>query len=191
MARMSAQERRTAVVGAAMVEFARRGYEGTSTQDIARRAGVSQPYLFRLFPGKRALFLAAATRCVAETARLLARAAEGLAGDQARHAMALAYTRVIVKEPERLLMQMQVYAAVAAAESVGDGEFGAAVRAAWEELWREVHLALGADAEVTSWFLSRGILVNVLVALGFPGSHRVWAGLDPSLGAGAGAGDGG
>lgn len=183
MPRMSADKRRTAVIGAAMAEFARRGYDGTSTQDIARRAGVSQPYLFRLFPGKRALFLAAATRCVSETARLLTGAAQGLEGEEARHAMALAYTRVIVKEPERLLMQMQVYAATASAEASGDAEFGRAVRAGWEELWREVHAALGADPDVTAWFLARGILVNVLVTLGFSGDHRVWAGLDPAVGA--------
>ncbi|MFE0516275.1 TetR/AcrR family transcriptional regulator [Streptomyces sp. NPDC058964] len=182
MPRMSAQERRTAVVGAAMIEFARRGYDGTSTQDIARRAGVSQPYLFRLFPGKRALFLAAATRCVAETTRLLVRAAEGLEGEEARHAMAIAYTRVIVKEPERLLMQMQVYAAVAGAAAAGDHEFGETVRAGWEELWREVHLALGADTDDTAWFMSRGMLVNALVALGIPSDHRVWEALHPSIG---------
>jgi AcrR family transcriptional regulator len=187
MPRMSAQERRTAVVGAAMIEFARRGYDGTSTQDIARRAGVSQPYLFRLFPGKRALFLAAATRCVAETARLLTRAAEGLKGEEARHAMAIAYTRVIVKEPERLLMQMQVYAAVAGAEAAGDHEFGETVRADWQNLWQEVHLALGADPDDTSWFMSRGMLVNTLVALNFPPGHRVWEALDPSIGAETGA----
>ncbi|GGJ51322.1 TetR family transcriptional regulator [Streptomyces brasiliensis] len=182
---MSADDRRTAVVGAAIIEFASRGYVGTSTQDIARRAGVSQPYLFRLFPGKRALFLAAATRCVAEIAHTLVAAAEGLEGEQARRAMAIAYTRVILSEPQRLLMQMQVYAAVAGAEAAGDHEFGETVRAQWQQLWQEVRLALGTGAGDTAWFMSRGILVNVLLALGFPPGHRVWAGLDPSIGAAA------
>ena len=62
MVRMSAAERRESVIRAAMSEFARGGYSGTSTEVIANRVGVSQPYLFRLFPGKKAIFLAAVER---------------------------------------------------------------------------------------------------------------------------------
>ena len=43
---------------AAVHVFASGGYHGTSTEDVARAAGISQPYLFRLFPTKKALFLA-------------------------------------------------------------------------------------------------------------------------------------
>ncbi|MFD5148334.1 helix-turn-helix domain-containing protein, partial [Streptomyces sp. NPDC058401] len=60
--RLSADERRETVLRAAIAEFATGGYHGTSTETIARRVGVSQPYLFRLFPTKRALFQAAAVR---------------------------------------------------------------------------------------------------------------------------------
>ena len=54
---MSAEERRELVLEAAIAEFAARGLAGTSTEDVARSAGISQPYLFRLFPTKKALFL--------------------------------------------------------------------------------------------------------------------------------------
>ena len=121
---MSAEERRESVVRAAMAEFARGGYHGTSTETIARRVGVSQPYLFRLFPGKRAIFLAAA-------------------------------------------------------EQEGDHEFGEAVRAGWMRLWDTVHLPLGADVGETTTFMAYGMLINCLVAMGFPADHRVWAGLAP------------
>src|SRR6266700_3589556 len=60
--RMSAGERRETVLEAAVAEFALRGLAGTSTEDVARRAGISQPYLFRLFPTKKALFLALVER---------------------------------------------------------------------------------------------------------------------------------
>ena len=60
---MSAAERREQVLEAAVAEFAARGMAGTSTEDVARRAGISQPYLFRLFPTKKALFLALVERC--------------------------------------------------------------------------------------------------------------------------------
>jgi len=65
--RMTADERREQVIAAAVHEFAEQGYAGTSTEDIARRAGISQPYLFRLFGTKKQLFLAAVERCFQET----------------------------------------------------------------------------------------------------------------------------
>jgi AcrR family transcriptional regulator len=161
MVRMSAEERRESVIRAATTEFARGGYHGTSTEAIAKRVGVSQPYLFRLFPGKKAIFLAAASRCVEET-------------------MANAYTKVIAERPELLLMQMQMYVAVGAAEEEGDHAFGEAVRDGWMRLWDTVHLPLGADANETTVFLAFGMLINCLVAMGFPPEHRVWEGMYPS-----------
>ncbi|MGX1560162.1 TetR/AcrR family transcriptional regulator [Streptomyces sp. NPDC055506] len=179
MARMSAEERRESVIRAATAEFARGGYHGTSTEAIARRVGVSQPYLFRLFPGKKAIFLAAAQRCVEDTIRMFAEAAEGLEGEEALHAMGGAYITTISEQPERLMMQMQMYLAVAAAEEEGDHEFGEAVRAGWMRLWDTVHLPLGADVNGTTTFMAQGMLINCLVAMGFPADHRVWAGLTP------------
>ncbi|MFF5369062.1 TetR/AcrR family transcriptional regulator [Streptomyces sp. NPDC013187] len=180
MARMSAEERRESVIRAATTEFARGGYHGTSTEAIARRVGVSQPYLFRLFPGKKAIFLAAAERCVEDTIRMFAEAAEGREGEEARHAMGEAYVETISEQPELLMMQMQMYLAVAAAEEEGDREFGDAVRGGWMRLWDTIHLPLGADAHETTTFLAQGMLINCLVAMGFPADHRVWAGLSSS-----------
>ena len=85
--RMSADERREAVLDAAMIEFGLGGYVGTSTESIARRVGVSQPYLFRLFPSKKAIFLAAVERCFDRIQALFETAAEGLTGDAAMSAM--------------------------------------------------------------------------------------------------------
>src|SRR5215831_1616489 len=89
--RLTAAERRDDVLDAALVEFAAAGYEGTSTEDIARRAGISQPYLFRLFGTKKDLFKATVGRCFRETLELFQRAAEGLRGDEALEAMGAAY----------------------------------------------------------------------------------------------------
>jgi AcrR family transcriptional regulator len=180
MARMSAEERRESVIRAATAEFARGGYHGTSTEAIAKRVGVSQPYLFRLFPGKKAIFLAAAERCVEDTIRTFGEASKGLEGEEALHAMADAYTKVIAERPEWLMMQMQMYVAVGAAEQEGDTEFGEAVRAGWMRLWDTVHLPLGADANETTTFLAYGMLINCLTAMGFPPGHRVWEGMYPS-----------
>ncbi|MEI5102186.1 TetR/AcrR family transcriptional regulator [Streptomyces sp. PmtG] len=176
MVRMSAEERRESVIRAAMSEFARGGYHGTSTEAIAKRVGVSQPYLFRLFPGKKAIFLAASVRCLEETRAVFEGASEGLHGEEALHAMARAYQGLIAKDPDKLQMQLQTYVAVAAAEAAGDHEFGEMVRAGWMGLWEAVHLPLGADVNETTTFMAYGMLINVLSAMGFSPEHRVWEG---------------
>ena len=60
--RMSAVERKEEILEAAVAEFAVKGLHGTSTEAIAKRAGVSQPYLFRLFGTKKGLFIEAVER---------------------------------------------------------------------------------------------------------------------------------
>ncbi|WP_399887491.1 TetR/AcrR family transcriptional regulator [Streptomyces sp. BBFR51] len=180
MVRMSAEERRESVIRAATSEFARGGFYGTSTEAIAKRVGVSQPYLFRLFPGKKAIFLAAAERCLRDTRRVFESASEGLHGEEALQSMAEAYRRLIAEEPEKLQMQMQVYVTVAAAEAAGDHEFGEMVRKGWLELWDTVHLPLGGDINETTGFMAYGMLINTLSGMGFPPEHRVWEGLSPT-----------
>jgi AcrR family transcriptional regulator len=176
-ARMSAEERRESVVRAAITEFAKGGYAGTSTAAIARRVGVSQPYLFRLFPDKRAVFLAAARRCTDEIREAFERAADGLDPEAARDAMAHAYAELIA-DRDLLLFQMQMYVAAAAAEAAGDHDFSAQLSDAWVELWDSSHLALGADDEETGSFFGTGMLINVLLALGVPPGHRAWRSCD-------------
>ncbi|MEU6120544.1 helix-turn-helix domain-containing protein [Streptomyces sp. NPDC047123] len=181
MVRMSAEERRESVIRAAMVEFARGGYKGTSTEAIAKRVGVSQPYLFRLFPDKRAIFLAASRRCCEETTEVFRATSEGLDAEEAVHAMGQAYQALIAEDPDKLLMQMQMYVATAAAEAAGDTEFGGELRACWMEMYETVHLAMGADVDETTTFLAYGMLVNVLVSMGFRPDHRVWSGFYDSV----------
>src|SRR6478736_9372819 len=93
--RLSAAERREAILDAAQIEFAERGWAGTSTEDIARRAGISQPYLFRLFGTKKELFKASVARCLRETLEMFQRAAEGKRGEEALHAMGEAYVALL------------------------------------------------------------------------------------------------
>src|SRR6184192_2179031 len=75
--RKSAEERREAVLEAALEEFAARGLEGASTEAIAAKAGISQPYVFRLFGTKKELFKAVVSRCFRQTLELFQRAAPG------------------------------------------------------------------------------------------------------------------
>ena len=75
------------------------------------RAGISQPYVFRLFGTKRELFRAVVARCFRETLAMFQRAAEGLRGEQALRAMGEAYKQQLLNDPVRLRGQMQAYAA--------------------------------------------------------------------------------
>ncbi|MFJ1975457.1 TetR/AcrR family transcriptional regulator [Streptomyces sp. NPDC087903] len=167
MDRISTQERRESAVRAAIAEFAITGYHGTSTAAIAKRVGVSQPYLFRLFPDKRAIFVVALTRSAEDTRLAFERAADGVeGGEPALQALTNAYTRLISTRPKTLLMQMQGYAVAAAAGTQGDDRIG--VRAGWMRIWEAVHLPLGADADRTASFFACGMLGNTLTAIGLP-----------------------
>src|SRR5438876_7631280 len=55
--RMSADERKRAIVVAALPLFARKGFAETTTKELARAAGVSEPLLYKHFPSKEALYL--------------------------------------------------------------------------------------------------------------------------------------
>src|SRR5207248_5304536 len=89
--RMTAAERKASILDAALHEFAERGLDGASTEAIAARAGISQPYVFRLFGTKKELFKASVARCFRETLETFQRAAEGKRGKEALEAMGGAY----------------------------------------------------------------------------------------------------
>src|SRR5437870_11472070 len=114
--RKTAEERREEILRAALAEFAERGLHGASTEEIAKRAGISQPYVFRLFGSKKDLFKAAVSRCFRETLETFQRAAEGKRGEEALHAMGAAYIELLETQRTRLLTQTQAYAACDDAE---------------------------------------------------------------------------
>jgi AcrR family transcriptional regulator len=109
--RLSADERREQILEAARREFAARGLYGTSTEDIAKRAGITQPYVFRLFGTKKDLFIAACERTMEETHAGMRDAAVGKTGKEALEAMGHAYIELLEQDPRRLMLQMHMYAA--------------------------------------------------------------------------------
>ncbi|MDI2126910.1 TetR/AcrR family transcriptional regulator [Yinghuangia seranimata] len=160
--RMSADERRTAAVRAAVEEFSVGGYNGTSTAAIAKRIGVSQPYLFRLFDDKRQLFLAAVEECFRRVVVTFDQATEGLDGIAATHAMGHAYQELLDREPTLLRMQMQAYVAGM------DPDLQADIRACWSKLDELVRVRTGITGEELTNFFARGMLCNVIAALDLP-----------------------
>jgi len=166
--RLTAAERRDDVLEAALVEFAERGFEGASTEDIARRAGISQPYLFRLFGTKKELFKATAARCLREWLELFQRAAEGKRGEEALQAIGSAYHRQLEEDRVRLRAQMQAYAAC------DDPEIRAVVRAGYGDLVAYVRRVSGADWETVWSFFSAGMLMNVLASMHVDDDPEPW-----------------
>jgi AcrR family transcriptional regulator len=166
--RMSAVERREMVLEAAVAEFATHGLAGTSTENVARRAGISQPYLFRLFPTKKALFLALVDRCFRRVQETFIAAAEGLTGDEALSAMADSYTRLL-DDRTLLLLQMQIYAACS------DPEIRDATRAVYKRLWETVERITGLPFQIVVDFFAVGMLMNVAAAMDLPSVDERWA----------------
>ena len=126
--RQTADERRTAVLAAAISEFARSGYAGTSTEAIARRAGISQPYLFRLFGTKKDLFVATYDLVGDRIIRELTSVSEGLEGEEALEAMGAAYVE-LMQDPELLQVQLHGFAA-----APGDPDIARSCRRTFEVL---------------------------------------------------------
>jgi AcrR family transcriptional regulator len=157
---MSAELRRDQVVRAAVAEFAVRGLEGTSTSDIAKRVGVSQPYLFRLFPTKRDLFIAAVEHGARQVRDVFTKAAEDQYGHAALAAMGEAYQDLLLADREVLNMQLQQFAAC------HDPEVQSAVRGVMQGLWKHMENLSGAPVEVRVDFLAKGMLCNVIAAMG-------------------------
>ena len=168
--RHSAAERRDDVLDAALIEFAEQGYEGTSTEDIARRAGISQPYLFRLFGTKKELFKAATTRCFRETLEMFQRAAEGKRGEEALHAMGTAYiNELLTGDRVRLRAQMQSYAAC------DDAEICAVVRNGYGDLVAYAQRVSGLPSEKIWHFFATGMMLNVLASMQVHDGSEPWA----------------
>ncbi len=165
--RMTAEERREAVLAAAVTEFAAGGLAGTSTEDVARRAGISQPYLFRLFPTKKALFLALVERCFRQIADAFEAAAGDQVGEDALDAMADAYHRLL-DDRTLLLLQLHAYAAC------DDPDIRTATREAYKELWLLVERLTGLPYERVVAFFAMGMLMNVAAAMDLPAVDERW-----------------
>src|SRR5918993_478179 len=155
--RKSAEERREEILEVAVRHFAIGGLHGTSTEAIAREAGISQPYLFRLFHTKKALFLACVDRADGKVSEVFRRAAA--AEGERLQAMGQAYIHELLPDRHAVLMQMQGYVATS------DPEIRAHVRSNYERLVSEVTGLADADPASVWSFFAQGMLLNVTQSL--------------------------
>jgi len=160
MARKSAVQRREELTEIALRHFAEGGYHGTSTEAIAREAGISQPYLFRLFRTKKELFLACSDACYARVGQVFS---DAVAADPENplQAMGHAYETQLLPDRHALLFQMQGYA-------INEPEIRAHVRAGFQDLTDRVAALAGVTRAETWDFFAYGMLLNVTAAIDFP-----------------------
>ena len=168
--RMHLADRRRLLVEAAIAEFGLHGLAGTTTDAIARRAGISQPYVVRLFGTKKALFIAAIERCFDRVTSTFREAAESAEPSRRLQAMGEAYKHELF-DRERLLFQLQGYAAA------GDPEIRELVGRRYGELWKEVADLSGAGPQAVKAFFAVGMLLTVAAAIGVPelAEENAWA----------------
>ena len=167
--RQTAEERRTAVLAAAISEFARSGYAGTSTEAIAARAGISQPYLFRLFGTKKDLFIATYNLVGDRIIRELSRAGEGLEGQDAMAAMGAAYVE-LMQDPDLLQVQLHGFAA-----APGDPDIARSCRRTFEVLQDVVLQRTQLSDDEVRGFFAMGMLINVMSAIDLLSISDQWA----------------
>lgn len=171
--RRTAEERRVDVLDAALIEFATYGLHGASTMNIAERAGISQPYVLRLFGTKKALFLetVAMARGLIETAwrQALATMPAETPPQERLAALGQAFQQLTART-EVLRLLLQAYSAAA------DAEVRTQCQAAMRGLFDWVREATGVSAAETQVFFAQGMLIMVGVSIGAPERFdEVWA----------------
>jgi AcrR family transcriptional regulator len=159
-------ERRRAVVAAAIDCFAQKGFYGTTTHEIAGRVGISQPYLYRLYPNKEALFAAAVDHVSVLMTETLA-AHSPASGRTALEAARDAYAALVA---DRTILRFLMHANCAAEEPL----VGQAVRRCYAKQVDTVRQLLGDDDAVRHWF-GAGMLDNVVAVLGLADVDEPWA----------------
>jgi AcrR family transcriptional regulator len=157
--RLSADERREQVVRAAIVEFAAQGYQAASTAAIARRAGISQPYIYALFSSKQDLFIAVHDEVIGRIRQAFTDAAgHGSTPAEKLDRMGAVYAELIA-DRDALRAQLQTYA-------TGDPVIQAHAARCYRDLYNEVIRLSGAAPAEVSMFFACGMLANVTIALG-------------------------
>ena len=160
--RSTAEERREAVIEAAIAEFGEHGYHAGATGAIAKRAGISQPYIYALFPDKETLFLACYRRGCDRIRHAFAEAARGAEQGQDRiTAMGSAYVELLQSRRE-LMIQLQAFAAAS------DPSLRPAIRESFLDVMGDIRRLVGGDRDDAAQFTARGMLLNILTALEVP-----------------------
>lgn len=155
--RMKSGDRRELVLAAATVVFGDYGYHGTTTDQIARAAGVSQPYVVRMFGTKEQLFLDVIGRALDRLIGVFrAELAKGTADLGLR--LGRAYVELVT---DRGLLLSLMHAFVLGSDPV----IGRTAREGFLNVYSLLREDAGFSAEQVRDFLAQGMLINTMVGL--------------------------
>ena len=166
--KMTAAERRAQILAIAAEEFALGGLHGTSTETVARRAGITQAYVFRLFGTKKNLFIQVVQAAFDHLTGAMRDAAGEETGLAALSAMGQTYDALLA-DRTALLLQLQGFAAAS------DPEVRDAVRDSFAGMWHLVADTTGLDPVTVKSFLAFGMLLNNGAALEVREVEEPWA----------------
>jgi AcrR family transcriptional regulator len=153
--RLTAEVRQAQIIAAAVTAFSLGGYAGTTTDQVARLAGVTQPYVIRLFGTKQQLFLAALAHAASRIEQTF-RAAAAKQPDLA--SLAAAYQGLV---PERELVTVLLHGFAASA----DPAIGAVVRECFGSICSTVRELTGEPPGKVRDFMAAGVLLTILGAI--------------------------
>lgn len=166
--KMTGGARRAQILSIAAEEFAVGGLHGTSAETIARRAGITQAYVFRLFGTKKNLFTQVVETAFEQLTEGMRTAAGDKSGLSALSAMGLTYDAILA-DRTALLVQLQGFAAAS------EPEVREVVRASLARMWDVVAGITGLDPVTVKSFLAFGMLLNNAAALELAEVDEPWA----------------
>ncbi|WEK62648.1 MAG: TetR/AcrR family transcriptional regulator [Candidatus Microbacterium colombiense] len=169
--RIPSGERREQILAAASLVFGERGYFGATTDQIAKAAGISQPYVVRMFGSKETLFIEVLARASDKLLDTFSAVidewkATGSPDDRIGRLLGTAYVN-LVEDRGILLSLMQAF-------SMGhDAVIGAGARADFLRIYRLLREEAGFDPVAARSFLAEGMLLNTLLGLRLPEQYGV------------------
>ncbi|MBM7567853.1 TetR/AcrR family transcriptional regulator [Paenibacillus sacheonensis] len=158
--------RKSDIISAAIAIFAEVGYFRATTAQVAERASISQPYVFRFFATKEALLLAALEASWNRVIESFRKVVETTAPELLETELVQEYVNIQMKYENEMLLQMQ-------AQTIRETAIQQTMRSAYKEI-RDLVLTAFRDAGVENaeersmLFLARGVLCNVAVAINLP-----------------------
>ncbi|MFC8681990.1 TetR/AcrR family transcriptional regulator [Microbacterium ureisolvens] len=165
--RLSSDERRRQIIEAALAVFGARGYEGATTDEVARAAGVSQPYVVRLFGSKENLFLAAIDDALGQ---MLAGFRAALADTDAERDPDITEEKAAAKRIGQAYVDLievrGLHQTLAHAYLLGSHPvIGAAARQGFATVWRFFRDEMGLGPDEARLFMAEGMLISTMIGL--------------------------
>ncbi|HEV7183742.1 MAG: TetR/AcrR family transcriptional regulator [Leifsonia sp.] len=167
--RIPAGERREQILASASLVFGERGYFGATTDQIAKAAGISQPYVVRMFGTKEKLFLEVLQRALDKLTEAFKSTiddwkAAGSPDEVIARQLGTTYVNLI-EDRGLLLSLMQAF-------SMGhDPVIGVQARQGFMAVYTLLRDEAGFEPERVRTFLAEGMLLNTLLGLRLPDQY--------------------